>query len=329
MARIGLERLRHSYEAKPAGDADWALKGSTSSCRRRSVRAPGPSGAARPPPEHRVRPPRPTVGRVLFGDADGAKPPDERNIAQVFRFRSSRHDDRVRQPRVPAAHRGVAEASVAARVREIAELPDPMLAARASGLTADGRRSRWPRPGPLDERDHARRAADGDRSPPQVAPARGSRSSTSGSASRWCTWHDQTEGDDRGPGRHHARGHRGAGGNAGELARAASCHLRGHFIGSPGMNILPCEVGTAGAPPASRSGPERRTRPPAGADGDRRAARVRPVRDRHSRARSARATRTPPDRGDPPRRCRIRPDDEREQTSGAARKLRHRARSCT
>ena len=53
----------------------------------------------------------------------------------------------------------------------------------------------------------------------------------------------------------------------------------GHFIGSPGMNVLPCEVATA--PPASPATPvaDREPRPPAhGRDRDRRAPRVRRAR---------------------------------------------------
>ena len=57
---------------------------------------------------------RPTAGRVLFGDVDvTAKPPDQRNIAQVFQFpvvydTMTVYDNLA----FPLRNRGVAESSV-------------------------------------------------------------------------------------------------------------------------------------------------------------------------------------------------------------------------
>ena len=145
MARIGLERLRHSYQAQPAGDADWALKEIDLQWADGGAYALlGPSGCGKTTLLNIVSGLlRPTAGRVLFGDADVTdRPPDQRNIAQVFQFpvvydTMTVYDNLA----FPLRNRGVPEATVSGRVREIAELLDlgPMLSWRASGLTADGK----------------------------------------------------------------------------------------------------------------------------------------------------------------------------------------------
>jgi glycerol transport system ATP-binding protein len=145
VARIGLERLRHSYQAQPAGDADWALKAIDLQLADGGAYALlGPSGCGKTTLLNIVSGLlRPTAGRILFGDVDVTeKPPDARNIAQVFQFpvvydTMTVYDNLA----FPLRNRGVAETSVAVRVREIAELLDlgPMLKTRASGLTADGK----------------------------------------------------------------------------------------------------------------------------------------------------------------------------------------------
>ncbi len=80
---------------------------------------------------------------MYFGDRDvTAAPPDARNIAQVFQFpvvydTMSVFDNLA----FPLRNRGVPAAQVEKRVREIAALLDlePMLMQRAAGLTADGK----------------------------------------------------------------------------------------------------------------------------------------------------------------------------------------------
>jgi glycerol transport system ATP-binding protein len=145
MARIRLEDLRHSYAARPAGDADWALKRIDLQVADGGAYALlGPSGCGKTTLLNIVSGLlKPTVGRVLFADVDvTAKPPDQRNIAQVFQFpvvydTMTVYDNLA----FPLRNRGVGESSVNARVREIADLLDlgPMLSSRASGLTADSR----------------------------------------------------------------------------------------------------------------------------------------------------------------------------------------------
>ena len=149
MARIRLEQLRHSYLAGPArgvrADADWALKSVDLEWADGGAYALlGPSGCGKTTLLNIVSGLlHPSEGRVLFGDADvTASPPDRRNIAQVFQFpvvydTMSVYDNLA----FPLRNRGMPEAGVRARVREIAQMLDlePMLGARAAGLSADGK----------------------------------------------------------------------------------------------------------------------------------------------------------------------------------------------
>ena len=85
----------------------------------------------------------PTEGRVLFGDRDVTElPPTERNIAQVFQFPVIYDTMTVYQNLAfPLRNRGVAHEAIDRRVREIAKMLelDDMLDRRASGLTPDGK----------------------------------------------------------------------------------------------------------------------------------------------------------------------------------------------
>ena len=145
MARIKLEQLRHSYVPQPAGDADWALKHVDLEWADGGAYALlGPSGCGKTTLLNIVSGLlRPSAGRVLFDGRDvTASPPDRRNIAQVFQFpvvydTMSVYDNLA----FPLRNRGVPEAQVQGRVREIAALLDlePMLASRAANLTADGK----------------------------------------------------------------------------------------------------------------------------------------------------------------------------------------------
>jgi glycerol transport system ATP-binding protein len=145
MARIGLERLRHSYIARPAREADWALKHVDLQWEDGGAYALlGPSGCGKTTLLNIVSGLlRPTAGRVRFGEEDVTdRPPDRRNIAQVFQFpvvydTMSVYDNLA----FPLRNRGVPETQVAARVREVAALLDldAQLPQRAAGLTADGK----------------------------------------------------------------------------------------------------------------------------------------------------------------------------------------------
>jgi glycerol transport system ATP-binding protein len=145
MARIGLKSVRHSYREHPAADADWAVKRLDVEWAEGSANALlGPSGCGKTTLLNIVSGLlRPTEGAVFFGDRDvTAAPPDARNIAQVFQFpvvydTMSVFDNLA----FPLRNRGVPAAEVETRVREIAALLDlePMLRQRAAGLTADGK----------------------------------------------------------------------------------------------------------------------------------------------------------------------------------------------
>jgi len=145
VAQISLEQLRHSYLASPAHDADWALKKVDLQWNDGGAYALlGPSGCGKTTLLNIVSGLlRPTAGRICFGDEDVTdSPPDRRNIAQVFQFpvvydTMSVYDNLA----FPLRNRGTPETQVDARVREIAALLDlgAMLPQRAAGLTADGK----------------------------------------------------------------------------------------------------------------------------------------------------------------------------------------------
>jgi glycerol transport system ATP-binding protein len=145
MARIVLEQLRHSYLAAPERDTDWALKRVDLQWADGGAYALlGPSGCGKTTLLSIVSGLlRPTSGRVRFGETDVTdRPPAQRNIAQVFQFpvvydTMSVFDNLA----FPLRNRGLPEAQVRLRVREVAALLDlgEMLPQRAAGLTADGK----------------------------------------------------------------------------------------------------------------------------------------------------------------------------------------------
>ena len=145
MARIALRGLGHSYRQAPTEDADWAVKRLDLEWADGSANALlGPSGCGKTTLLNIISGLlRPTQGSVWIGDRDvTALPPDERNIAQVFQFpvvydTMTVYDNLA----FPLRNRNVPEAEVGTRVREIASLLDldAMLSQRAAGLTADGK----------------------------------------------------------------------------------------------------------------------------------------------------------------------------------------------
>ncbi|MFC3228383.1 ABC transporter ATP-binding protein [Marinibaculum pumilum] len=145
MARISLQGLGHSYLAAPKEDADWALKRLDLEWQDGGAYALlGPSGCGKTTLLNIISGLlRPSEGRILFDDADvTALPPDRRHIAQVFQFpvvydTMTVYDNLA----FPLRNRGVAPAEIDARVREIAEMIHltDRLKKRAAGLTADGK----------------------------------------------------------------------------------------------------------------------------------------------------------------------------------------------
>jgi glycerol transport system ATP-binding protein len=145
MATITLDRLRHSYLPDPASDDDWAIKQLDVQWEDGGAYALlGPSGCGKTTLLNIISGLlRPSQGRVLFDGEDvTGLPPDRRHIAQVFQFpviydTMTVYDNLA----FPLRNRGVSEADVDVRVRQIAALLEltPTLKNRASGLTADGK----------------------------------------------------------------------------------------------------------------------------------------------------------------------------------------------
>ena len=145
MAKITLDNLRHSYMATPQTDIDWALKKVDIDWSDGGAYALlGPSGCGKTSLLNIISGLlKPTEGKVIFDgkDVTGLQP-DERHIAQVFQFpvvydTMTVYDNLA----FPLRNRQIAEAQVDQRVRSIAEMLDltATLDKRASGLTADGK----------------------------------------------------------------------------------------------------------------------------------------------------------------------------------------------
>ncbi len=143
MATIELRDLRHSYLDRPRSDADWALKEIDLEWSDGGAYALlGPSGCGKTTLLNIISGlVIPSEGRVLFDGADVTHlPADRRNIAQVFQFPVIYDTMTVYQNLAfPLRNRGVDGARVDARVREIAAMleVEDMLDRRAAGLTPD------------------------------------------------------------------------------------------------------------------------------------------------------------------------------------------------
>ncbi len=145
MARIDLVNLAHSYKPVPMSDADYALKPMTMTWRQGGAYALlGPSGCGKTTLLNIISGlVVPSQGSVAFDGADVTRQPTEkRNIAQVFQFPVIYDTMSVAQNLAfPLKNRGVDSATIKARVKEIAELLDlgSDLTRRARGLTADAK----------------------------------------------------------------------------------------------------------------------------------------------------------------------------------------------
>ena len=258
MAKIGLKSLRHSYMAQPAGAEDYALRQIDLDWSDGGAYALlGPSGCGKTTLLNIISGLlTPSEGAVLFDDRDvTALPPDQRNIAQVFQFPVIYDTMTVyNNLAFPLRNRGIDEARVDTRVREIAEMLEltDMLGQRASGLSPDGKQKismgrglvredvnvimfdepltvidphlKWKLRSKLKELHHKVRVT------------------------MIYVTHDQTEAltfadqvvvmQD---------GEVVQIGTPVELFERPAHTFVGHFIGSPGMNVLPCEVRDGGA----------------------------------------------------------------------------------
>jgi len=274
MAAIHLEQLRHSYRAQPrdAVDSDWALRGIDLQWADGGAYALlGPSGCGKTTLLNLISGLlRPTRGRIRFGEREvNALEPRERNIAQVFQFPVVYDTMTVFDNLAfPLRNRGLAPADIERRVHEIAAMLDleDRLAQRAAGLTADGKQKISLGRG-LVRSDVA--AILFDEPLTVIDPHLKWRLRSKlkelhqrvGLTMVYVT-HDQTEAltfadqvvvmiD----------GQVVQAGTPVELFERPRHTFVGHFIGSPGMNVLPCEVDGAGVarldghalPVASRS----------------------------------------------------------------------------
>ncbi len=145
MAKVTLEKLRHSYLPNPSKPDDYALKEIDLSWNDGGAYALlGPSGCGKSTLLNIISGLlTPSDGRVLFDAEDVTQlPPDQRNIAQVFQFpvvydTMSVYDNLA----FPLRNRGVDETRVDRRVREIAEMIElqDRLTTRAANLTPDNK----------------------------------------------------------------------------------------------------------------------------------------------------------------------------------------------
>ncbi|UCH16865.1 MAG: ABC transporter ATP-binding protein [Burkholderiales bacterium] len=259
MALIHLENVRHSYRINPRSedDNDWALRGLDMKWADGGAYALlGPSGCGKTTLLNLISGLlQPTEGRVYFDERDVTNlDPGARNIAQVFQFpvvydTMSVFDNLA----FPLRNRGVGESEVRKRVHEIAALLDlqDRLPSRASGLTADGKQKISLGRG-LVRSDVA--AILFDEPLTVIDPHLKWRLRSKlkelhqrlGVTMIYVT-HDQTEAltfadqvvvmiD----------GQVVQAGTPVDLFERPHHTFVGHFIGSPGMNLMPCEVDTAG-----------------------------------------------------------------------------------
>jgi len=145
MAQITLKNLRHSYTATPSGPQDYALKGLDVTWRDGGAYALlGPSGCGKSTLLNIISGLlTPSDGAVLFDGADVTQQtPDQRHIAQVFQFPVVYDTMTVRDNLAfPLKNRGVDPARIARRVQEIAEMLEvsEMLDVRAANLGPDNK----------------------------------------------------------------------------------------------------------------------------------------------------------------------------------------------
>ncbi|MEO1329924.1 MAG: ABC transporter ATP-binding protein [Pseudomonadota bacterium] len=143
MAQIDLKDLRHSYTPDPASEADYALKRMDVCWRDGGAYALlGPSGCGKSTLLNIISGlVAPSEGRILFDGQDVTHlPPNQRHIAQVFQFpviydTMTVYDNLA----FPLRNRRVPAERVDQRVREIAEMLElgDRLSSRAAGLGPD------------------------------------------------------------------------------------------------------------------------------------------------------------------------------------------------
>ena len=145
MARIELNQIAHSYIANPNAESDYALKRIHNEWEDGGAYALlGPSGCGKTTLLNVISGLlTPSQGRVLYDGKDVTDlPPEKRNIAQVFQFPVLYDTMSVyNNLAFPLRNRGIHEDEIKKRVLEVAEILDltPFLRKRAAGLAADAK----------------------------------------------------------------------------------------------------------------------------------------------------------------------------------------------
>ena len=145
MAKITLKNLSHSYLTKQSNDQDWALRDVNIDWKDGGAYALlGPSGCGKTTLLNIISGLlRPTKGEVLFDDKDMTTlNPVERDIAQIFQFPVIYDTMTVyNNLAFPLKNRGLSETEIDTKVKEIGEMLEltSTLHNKASGLTADGK----------------------------------------------------------------------------------------------------------------------------------------------------------------------------------------------
>ena len=145
MAKITLKNLSHSYLTKQKSDSDWALRGVNIDWKDGGAYALlGPSGCGKTTLLNIISGLlNPTKGKVLFDDKDMTTlNPIERDIAQIFQFPVIYDTMTVyNNLAFPLKNRGLSENEIDSKVKKIAEMLEltSTLKNKASGLTADGK----------------------------------------------------------------------------------------------------------------------------------------------------------------------------------------------
>ena len=145
MAKITLKNLSHSYLLKQSNNEDWALRDVNIDWKDGGAYALlGPSGCGKTTLLNIISGLlRPTKGEVLFDDKDMTTlNPVERDIAQIFQFpviydTMTVYDNLA----FPLKNRGLSDSEIDLKVKEIGEMLEltSTLNNKASGLTADGK----------------------------------------------------------------------------------------------------------------------------------------------------------------------------------------------